>query len=65
MGVECVCVDVFLQEGKREAFYTLRPTPTPPLQPLPLNGGSQFKDCNPTKTSWLQVQDVMAQVNGR
>jgi hypothetical protein len=31
-----------------EAFYTLRPTPTPHLQPWPLNDGSQFKDCNPT-----------------
>jgi hypothetical protein len=26
----------------------LRPTPTLPLQPWPLNGGNQFKDCNPT-----------------
>jgi hypothetical protein len=37
-----------VQEGKREAFYTLRLTPIPPLQPRPLNGESQFKDCNPT-----------------
>jgi hypothetical protein len=33
---------------EREAFYTLRPTPTPSLQPWPLNGGCQFKDYNPT-----------------
>jgi hypothetical protein len=58
MGVECVCVDVFLQEGKREAFYTLRPTPTPPLQPLPLNGGSQFKDCNPTTLPHILSRDL-------
>jgi hypothetical protein len=50
----CVCVS---QEGKKEAFYTLRPTPTPPLQPWPLNGGSQFKDCNPTTSPHILSRD--------
>jgi hypothetical protein len=47
-----------VQEGKREAFYTLRPTPTPPLQPRPLNGESQFKDCNPTTSSHILSRDL-------
>jgi hypothetical protein len=36
---------------EKKAFYTLRPTPTPHLQPWLLNGGSQFKDCNPTTST--------------
>jgi hypothetical protein len=47
-----------VQEGKREAFYTLRPTPTPPLQPRPLNGESQFKDCNPTMSPHILPWDL-------
>jgi hypothetical protein len=41
-----VCVANFFWGGgckkERKAFYTLRPTPTPHLQPWPLNGGSQL-----------------------
>jgi hypothetical protein len=31
------------QEGKREAFYTLRPTLITPLQPRSLNGGKSIQ----------------------
>jgi hypothetical protein len=42
-GLCRVCLLMFLvllswQEGKMEAFYTLRPTLTTPLQPRSLNG---------------------------
>jgi hypothetical protein len=47
-----------VQEGKREAFYTLRSTPTPLLQPRPLNGESQFKDCNPTTSLHILSRDL-------
>jgi hypothetical protein len=30
-------------EGKREAFYTLRPTLTTPLQPRSINGGKSIQ----------------------
>jgi hypothetical protein len=43
---------------KNEAFYTLRPTPTPPLQPRPLNRESQFKDCNPTTSPYILPWDL-------
>jgi hypothetical protein len=50
---------VRVQEGKREAFYTLRPTP----QPLLCNQGhlmekSQFKDCNPTTSPSILPWDL-------
>jgi hypothetical protein len=53
-----VCHVCVLQEGKREAFYTLRPTPTPPLQLWPLNGESQFKDYNPTTSPHILSRDL-------
>jgi hypothetical protein len=43
-----VLVVVSWQEGKREAFYTLRPTLTTPLHQGHLMEKSQFKDYNPT-----------------
>jgi hypothetical protein len=49
---------VACKKEKREAFYTLRPTPTPPLQPRPLNGESQFKDCNPTTSPHILSRDL-------
>jgi hypothetical protein len=53
-----VCVLCVLQEGKKKAFYTLRPTPTPPLKPWPLNDRSQFKDCNPTTLLHILSRDL-------
>jgi hypothetical protein len=44
----CIAKKMGLCKKEREAFYNLRPIPTLPLQPWPLNGGSQPKDCNPT-----------------
>jgi hypothetical protein len=37
-SVSSLSVVVSWQEGKMEAFYTLRPTLTTPLQPRSLNG---------------------------
>jgi hypothetical protein len=53
-----VCILCVLQERKRKAFYTLRPTPTPPLQPWSLNGRSQFKDYNPTTSPHILSRDL-------
>jgi hypothetical protein len=58
---------------EKKAFYTLRPTPTPHLQPWLLNGGSQFKDSYFVQDVITQIQDIMTpnprrhmtQVNGR
>jgi hypothetical protein len=47
-----------VQEGKMEAFYTLRSTPISPLQPRSLSGESQFKDRNPTMSPHILPWDL-------
>jgi hypothetical protein len=60
MGDSSIEKDVVsrVQEGKREAFYILRPTPIPSLQPRSLNKESQFKDRNPTKSPHILPWDL-------
>jgi hypothetical protein len=53
-----VVVVVSWQEGKREAFYTLRPTLTTPLYQGHLMEKSQFKGYNSTTSPHILPWDL-------
>jgi hypothetical protein len=57
-SISSLSVIVSWQEGKMEAFYTLRPTLTTPLHQSHLMEKSQFKDCNSITSSHILPWDL-------